>query len=282
MIPQRNLSLLANRLAKGGGRRIPEAVLDRDYCLAWFLVGLSQEELGQRFVFKGGTALKRFYFADYRFSEDLDFTLTQEATLVQIQESLKPIFARVRKDSGIVFQFQREDRNSHQNSYTFYISYAGPMAAIGAIKEVKVDVTIKEKIAFGIEELPVLRGYPEYSDLPEDKRLRVYSLNEIAAEKAIALMDRARNEPRDLYDIWYLTENNHVDLGEITGEISQKLEFRGKKLDDVRGELEAKEARLRKLWENRLATQMSTLSEFEEVFRSVRRSFRQAGLTKAS
>ena len=38
MIPQRNLALLSNRLAKGGGRRIPEAVLERDYCLAWFLI----------------------------------------------------------------------------------------------------------------------------------------------------------------------------------------------------------------------------------------------------
>ena len=46
MIPQRNLSMLSNRLAKSGGRRIPEAVLERDYCLAWFLVALSQERLG--------------------------------------------------------------------------------------------------------------------------------------------------------------------------------------------------------------------------------------------
>lgn len=34
MIPQRNISLLANRLAKEGGRRIPDYVLERDYCLA--------------------------------------------------------------------------------------------------------------------------------------------------------------------------------------------------------------------------------------------------------
>ena len=35
MIPQRNISLLSNRLYKErGGRRIPETVLERDYCLA--------------------------------------------------------------------------------------------------------------------------------------------------------------------------------------------------------------------------------------------------------
>ena len=69
MIPQRNLSLLSNRLARAGRRRIPEAVLERDYCLAWFLVGLSRSALRERLVFKGGTALKRCYFGDYRFSE---------------------------------------------------------------------------------------------------------------------------------------------------------------------------------------------------------------------
>ncbi len=45
MIPQRDLSLLSNRLARGGGRRIPEAVLEKDYCLSWFLVGMSATPL---------------------------------------------------------------------------------------------------------------------------------------------------------------------------------------------------------------------------------------------
>ncbi len=55
MIPRRNISLLSNRLAKAGGSRIPEAVLERDYCLAWFLVGLSRSPLRDVLAFKGGT-----------------------------------------------------------------------------------------------------------------------------------------------------------------------------------------------------------------------------------
>jgi uncharacterized protein len=62
MIPQRNISLLSNRLARAGGRRIPETVLERDYCLAWFLAGLSLSPLREVLAFKGGTALKRCYF----------------------------------------------------------------------------------------------------------------------------------------------------------------------------------------------------------------------------
>ena len=92
MIPQRNLSLLSNRLARAGGRRIPEAVLERDYCLSWFLVGLSRNPLRDRLLFKGGTALKKCYFADYRFSEDLDFTLARSEEFDPIRRELETAF----------------------------------------------------------------------------------------------------------------------------------------------------------------------------------------------
>ncbi|MBN1380303.1 MAG: nucleotidyl transferase AbiEii/AbiGii toxin family protein [Deltaproteobacteria bacterium] len=68
MIPQRNLSLLSNRLAGKGGRHLPEAVPERDYCLSWFLAGLSKSPLKDFLAFKGGTAIKKCYIPDYRFS----------------------------------------------------------------------------------------------------------------------------------------------------------------------------------------------------------------------
>ena len=76
MIPQRNISLISNTLVTAGGRRIPEAVIERDYVLAWFLTGLAGHALRDALAFKEGTALRRCWFEGYRFSEDLDFTLT--------------------------------------------------------------------------------------------------------------------------------------------------------------------------------------------------------------
>ena len=96
MIPQRNISLLSNRLAREGCRRIPEAVLERDYCLAWFLVGLSSSPICKSLIFKGGTALKRCYFSKYRFSEDLDFTLAEEMPLETILAGFEKVYAEVR------------------------------------------------------------------------------------------------------------------------------------------------------------------------------------------
>ena len=95
MIHQRNLSLLSNRLAQSGGRRIVEAVLERDYCLAWFLVGLSRSALRDDLIFKGGTALKRCYLGEYRFSEDLDFTLAEPRELKEILAEINGICEEV-------------------------------------------------------------------------------------------------------------------------------------------------------------------------------------------
>ena len=60
MILQSQISKLSNRLLKEqGGRRIPEHVLERDYCIAWLLIGLSRSPLREKIIFKGGTALRR-------------------------------------------------------------------------------------------------------------------------------------------------------------------------------------------------------------------------------
>ena len=278
MIPQQNLSRLSNRLAERGGRRIPEAILERDYCIAWFLASLSLAPLHYLLVFKGGTALKHCYFGDYRFSEDLDFTLLEKVSFENIRDELEPVFAEAGRASGINFRFVREDRNSHANSHTFYLGYEGPLPASSASKEVKVDVTIRERIVFPIEDRPVLRSYEAYSDLPDNARVRVYSLNEIASEKIVALTDRARNEPRDLYDLWHLVVQRRVDLKELIGAVNEKWAFRGGKPADLKAEFLAKEARLKKLWSLRLANQMAQVPEYEEVFRTVQRALRQAGL----
>jgi hypothetical protein len=56
-------------------------------------------------VFKGGTALKRCYFGDYRFSEDLDFSLVEKVSFNHILTELEPIYDEVQRASGIVFEF---------------------------------------------------------------------------------------------------------------------------------------------------------------------------------
>jgi predicted nucleotidyltransferase component of viral defense system len=281
MITQSQISKLSNRLlSEQGGRRVPESVLERDYCIAWFLVGLARTSLRAKLAFKGGTALKRCYFVDYRFSEDLDFTLLEAvSSFEELKSSLEHIYSTVKRDSNITLRFSRQDSQSHQNSYTFYVAYEGPLPTASQLKEIKVDVTIKEKMVEPPQQRPVL-SYAEYSDLPIDASVPAYSLMEIATEKTVALLDRARTEPRDLYDLWFLAEHERkIDLGDCVAGIQAKLEHRGKSLEAVRGEFDTKETRLSRTWESRLSPQMSNLPEFEGVYRAVKRKLRQARIT---
>ena len=278
MIRQRNISLLSNRLAGAGGRRIPEAVLERDYCLAWFLMGLSRSPLRDRLALKGGTALKRCYFGDYRFSENLDFTMVAATPFETTREDLNPLFDEVRTASGVIFRYARDDRHGHENSHTFYLGYEGPLPP-AAGQEIKVDITIRERIMFPLRDRPVLRAYPEYADLPDGALVRAYSLEELAIEKIVAVTDPARSEPRDLYDLWFLLESGHIDLTQLRGGLQGKLTFRGRVVSRLREEYSAKERRLRSLWAKRLSAQMAALPAFNRVFRAVQRRLRQAGLT---
>ncbi len=284
MIAQSQISKLANRLFDENGRkgrRIPEAVLERDYCLAWFLVGLARSPLKEKLVFKGGTALRRCHFDDYRFSEDLDFTLLNSAmTFEELKKELETVYATVKAAANISFAFSRPDSTSHKNCHTFYLSYEGPLPKTASTKEVKVDVTIKEEIVNAPDDLSVLKNCIEYHDLPEGEKIKVYSVLEIATEKIVALLDRARTEPRDLYDLWQLTEETKkVNLNECLPGVHAKLKFRGKVLGDVRADFEKKESQLKTKWETRLSAQMAILPKFDVVFRAVKRQLRQAKIT---
>jgi predicted nucleotidyltransferase component of viral defense system len=58
--------------------------------------------------------------------------------------------------------------------------------------------------------------------VPEVRTIMAYPLSEIAVEKIVALSDAARTEPRDLYDLWYLTSEHEVDLLLLHDRIREK------------------------------------------------------------
>ena len=45
-------------------------------------------------------------------------------------------------------------------------------------------------------------------------------------EKIVASSDRAGNEPRDLYDLWYLLDHHDYWLAGMKPELEEKLAFR--------------------------------------------------------
>ena len=275
MIAQKNISIISNKSYGKAARRIPESVIERDYCLSWFLIGLSRSLIKDKLILKGGTALRRCYFKDYRFSEDLDFTLVGKITVGAIFQEFENIFKDLKEVVGITFGLGNTEPDS-KNTHTFYLTYLGPLPRATKSKEIKVDITFNEKVITPLEEKRIIKTYEEYTDFIENQRIIVYSLNEIAIEKVCALLNKARNEPRDLYDLWYLVSENKVDLSKLVAQIKEKISFKGGGLE--KEVFSKKEKRLKNLWEKRLSSQMSFLPEFEEVYRTINRAFRQANI----
>jgi predicted nucleotidyltransferase component of viral defense system len=62
--------------------KLAAGIVEKDYALTWLLKGfyLMDSGLDDRFVLKGGTAIRKVYFPQvWRFSEDLDFTVAKAA-----------------------------------------------------------------------------------------------------------------------------------------------------------------------------------------------------------
>jgi predicted nucleotidyltransferase component of viral defense system len=89
--------------------------IEKDYILSWILFGIAKhEQLSNTIVFKGGTVLKKVYFEDYRFSEDLDFTLVyNETTNEQIFEWLMTIFDFIKEEANIPLEIS--NKNEHED-----------------------------------------------------------------------------------------------------------------------------------------------------------------------
>jgi len=117
--------------------------------------------LSKVLVFKGGTVLKKVYFEDYRFSEDLDFTLLDDTLSNEaIFSDFEEVFNFIAEEANIALQFG-EDAEHESGSINFYIIYTGPLGGNVGSKQVKIDITRKEILEFEPLEKPVFINYSD-------------------------------------------------------------------------------------------------------------------------
>src|SRR5437764_10550228 len=110
--------------------------VEKDYVLGWLLAGIAtRQELMDKWIFKGGTCLKKCYFETYRFSEDLDFTLRDENHLNDsfLTQTLGEVIAWVGEQSGLAMPPDQLGFDIYQNprgriSCQGKIGYRGPVS----------------------------------------------------------------------------------------------------------------------------------------------------------
>jgi predicted nucleotidyltransferase component of viral defense system len=256
-----------NRIA--AQNRMSDRQIEKDYVISWVLFAVSKNDiLRQALVFKGGTVLKKAYFEDYRFSEDLDFTLIDGAVKnEQIRTEFNSIFDFVKEESNIDLRIDDKKWTVHESgSPQFYTDYVASLQGNIGSRDLKIDITRGEILE---TECQVRSIFRTYSDLEEDFTVQCYSLAEVLIEKMTALM--SRTEPRDLYDLWYLTEVEHLDIADYFVEFQNKAQRKKQDAAKLMEKVLSKEAMFKRDWNKKLSSQIHDIPNFDAVFREVKR-----------
>lgn len=244
--------------------------IEKDYILSWILFGISRhEQLSKTIVFKGGTVLKKVYFEDYRFSEDLDFTLlNSEIPNEQIFAWFKEVFEFIKDEANIPLEII--DNNEHEDGgINFYISYIGPLGGQGNNKKVKVDISRSEQLVFE----PVMNDvFIGYSDL-EEHQLLCYPLEEVLVEKMRSVMQRM--QARDFYDIWYLLEVHEMEADYYVSEFEAKCKSKELMHTDFSKKLDERLPQYKGRWKSSMSEQIKDLPDFDQVEREVQRHLKK-------
>jgi predicted nucleotidyltransferase component of viral defense system len=247
--------------------------IEKDYILSWILQGVAgHENLASALVFKGGTVLKKAYFKDYRFSEDLDFTLlNDEITNEQIFQWFEETFEYIREEANIPLEII--DNNEHENGgINFYISYIGPLGGQGNNKRVKLDISRSEKLAFAPVRQNMILNYTDQ----EEHKLLCYPLEEVLVEKLRSVMQRM--QARDFYDIWYLLEMHEMKIEFLISEFKAKCESKGLNPLQFHEKLTQRLASYKGRWQKSMNDQIKDLPDFDKVEREVQRHMRKMDL----
>ena len=210
--------------------------IEKDYLQDMLLYEIfSKRYMTGSFVFKGGTALSKFYYSS-RFSEDLDFTFTEsEFDFDVFSKDLAQIM------SSFMYKSELSEKPTINKfgTVTTEAIIRGPRFSgkSSTLQHIRLEINTRSVLKY--KPVPMVRN-PRYKDIPQYIVL-VMDSREILAEKVRALMSKKRrHKERDLYDIYFLFSKGINLDKKITKEKlnDSKMEFSKNALmeniDDIR------------------------------------------------
>ncbi len=254
-------------------------VVEKDYVLGWILAGIyRQTALSESWIFKGGTCLKKCYFDTFRYSEDLDFTLTDPSQVDPyfLEDVFRDIGNWIYERAGIEIPERLQEFDVFENprgsvSCQGKLSYRGPIAPrSGGLPRIKLDLTLDELVVLQPTKRVIVH---DYSDAPAEKISALcYPYQEVFAEKVRALCDRAR--PRDLYDVIHLYRNvaSRPQSAALLEVLEQKCKHRGLAVPTL-GDLNTHRVDLRGSWQPMLGHQLQALPPVDTFWEALREFF---------
>lgn len=218
-------------------------IIEKDYALSYLLSAIFKVPLlNDLLVLKGGTALKKAYYQNYRFSEDLDFSTQSKNNDLEISESIAKAIKIMKQDLQEIGLFNiqseplflREPHPGKQIAYTIRVQFPyhrEPMCRL------KVEITVDEPVILTAEKRPILHDYEE----DFEGNAKVYQIAEIVAEKYRSIMQSlarlskkgwgANRVCRDYYDLWWILQRESIADQDIPALFEKKCIIRDVKFE---------------------------------------------------
>jgi len=219
-------------------------LIDKDIGLHKILNEICYSNVGQNYLFKGGSCLVKCYFGYYRFSVDLNSTWKDQEVwkglgkkklrkelLYRISE-FGFILEKACKQINLGFKLTLKDKRFLE------FGGGGRMATFKLWKDselVKIQVNYVEKILFEPKKLNV-KTLLNRIDLSEDEKVYfgefldfykpfsvlAYDEREILCEKVRAILTRKAQKLRDFYDLFILQKHG-LEVRDLENEILEKI-----------------------------------------------------------
>jgi len=258
----------------------PWEILERDYLLSFILAGIAGvKDLNDTLVFKGGTALKKCYFGDYRFSEDLDYSALPNAPQGKVLEKLMleacdkaSVLMNEYSPVQVICKRYSEKKPHPYGQEAFEIRARFPWHK-ELLARVLVEITYKEKLLKPAVKKTLIHKYGERLST----KIAVYSLEEIIAEKLRAILQNkrilekrgwSRSRARDFYDLWRIlkTYSRSLKLTGFKHFLELKCQMKGvsfKNSDDFFPDVVMRE--VEKTWDQWLGPLVPELPPYKKV-----------------
>lgn len=186
---------------------IGPANVERDYVFGWLLAGLYSPDnlLSEQLILKGGNALRKAYFADARFSKDLDFSVTRELNVSEFKQQLRKACEFASAMSGVTFDYDRQNikekrgADSEQKAYESRVYFEGFYGAEECTISAKLDIKEFDRIFLPVQLRTLIHDYSDRAECITT--VRCMKLEELLANKLKALLQREHSP--DLFDFVY-------------------------------------------------------------------------------
>ena len=258
-------------------------IADLDYVLGCFLSQWYRNKTAQSLRFKGGTCLRKTYFGDYRFSEDLDFTAEERISI----EELRALLGRTIQQMQDVFGLNLSERPPRieivsdeygKESYQVRLYYRGPLRWRGDPRAIRLDISHDEYLGLPAEARDIIHPYSDL-DLVTGVKIPCYSLAEMFSEKLRALSGQRRYAiARDLYDVFQLVKRGRLDLADVISILPSKFSVKGLNVEEIKMDyVENRRDEFERDWDRSLRYLLPTSEEtsFEEAWEMLLELIRQ-------